>query len=311
MTGTGPRIVAAADALKPLGLSLIVGRDEFVITDKPDDLGETSIHYPTIERVEEWIADHRPTGAAQVKPLRYPPDTVAGWDSEAGGYRAGTDVLIATELPCRGFVRSSYAAIDGPWVQADGFQVRGLFRRGDAQRFTAAELRDHVEAFFTERGVVIEKPDAFEAFCFNYEPGINLEKASEQAAADMAAVAAPTGLIEQREPRVTDPVHYVSHGSPVRPDGTQAYTSQCRAAIVTEPPKTIRIFDPVHGTDEYLAASLFVINPTGTFHNQDVRYDSGTFTGPEREAAAGKPLPQVTCDDLSFEGGTWHWPGDQ
>ncbi|MFJ2029439.1 hypothetical protein [Streptosporangium sp. NPDC087985] len=33
-------------------------------------------------------------------------------------------------------------------------------------------------------------------------------------------------------PTVGRIVHYVSHGTPPRPDGTQAFTSQCRAAIV-------------------------------------------------------------------------------
>lgn len=35
-------------------------------------------------------------------------------------------------------------------------------------------------------------------------------------------------------PSVGRIVHCVSHGSPVREDGTQAYASKCRAAIVTD-----------------------------------------------------------------------------
>jgi hypothetical protein len=66
VTSIGPRLVAAAAALKPLGLTLIVSPDEFIITDKPDDLGgETSIHYESIDQVDAFIADNRRTGATQ------------------------------------------------------------------------------------------------------------------------------------------------------------------------------------------------------------------------------------------------------
>jgi hypothetical protein len=54
-------------------------------------------------------------------------------------------------------------------VQADGFMVRGLFRRGDAQRFSDAELRDLVAKFLNDHGVDIDPPDnpgTLEAFCF-------------------------------------------------------------------------------------------------------------------------------------------------
>ncbi|MGH3986590.1 MAG: hypothetical protein ACRDTZ_04645 [Pseudonocardiaceae bacterium] len=37
-----------------------------------------------------------------------------------------------------------------------------------------------------------------------------------------------------KAPQVGNSVHYVSHGTPTLPDGTQAYTSQCRAARITE-----------------------------------------------------------------------------
>jgi hypothetical protein len=169
--GTGParigaRVVAAAAALLPLGLSLVLHGDSFIVTDKPDDLSETAFVYKSIEQVEEFIADHRRTGAPRP--------------------------------------------------------------------------------------------------------------------------------VEQRKPRVGDDVHYVSHGSPVLADGTQVHTSACRAAKVTKAWSADMV-------------SLFVMNPTGTFHDSSVRYDSGTFAGPAREALPGAPLPLITCDDLTFEGGTWHW----
>jgi hypothetical protein len=95
-----------------------------------------------------------------------------------------------------------------------------------------------------------------------------------------------------------DKVHYASHGSPVREDGSQAYPSVCRAAIVTEVPEHV---------ENPQTLGLCVLNPTGMFFDRTVPFHPGTFTGPEREASPGEPLPLVTCDDLTFEGGTWHW----
>jgi hypothetical protein len=74
------------------------------------------------------------------------------------------------------------------------------------------------------------------------------------------------------QPSVGRIVHYVSHGSPVLPDGTQAYKSECRAAIITEVP-----------TND--ACALAVFNPTGMFFNRAL------YDGSENPA-----------------GGTWHWP---
>jgi hypothetical protein len=76
----------------------------------------------------------------------------------------------------------------------------------------------------------------------------------------------------EQKPSVGRIVHYVSHGTPVQPDGSQAYTAECRAAIVTEVPP-----------DD--AVALCVLNPTGMFFNRAL-YD-------------GSEQP---------EGGSWHWP---
>ncbi|MGA5764489.1 hypothetical protein [Nonomuraea bangladeshensis] len=73
-------------------------------------------------------------------------------------------------------------------------------------------------------------------------------------------------------PSVGRIVHYVSHGTPPREDGTQAYTSECRAAIVTE-------------TNTSDTVGLCVLNPTGQFFNRT-----------------------VTHDEDEKRGGTWHWP---
>lgn len=84
------------------------------------------------------------------------------------------------------------------------------------------------------------------------------------------------------KPSVGRVVHYVSHGTPVREDGTQAYASHCRAAIVTE------VCDNPDGLDpetDSPCVSLAVLNPTGMFFDQH--------------------LPQ---DEDGKAGGTWHWP---
>jgi hypothetical protein len=86
-------------------------------------------------------------------------------------------------------------------------------------------------------------------------------------------------------PSVGRTVHYVSHGTPVREDGSQAYTAQCRAAIITEvgeyPPGI-----PVAARHNVaVPVGLAVLNPGGLF------FDRG-----------------VMQSEIGHEGGTWHWP---
>jgi hypothetical protein len=78
-------------------------------------------------------------------------------------------------------------------------------------------------------------------------------------------------------PSVGRIVHYVSHGTPIRPDGTQEYPSACRSAIITEVDVAL---------DE---VGLCVFNPTGLFFH---------------------PLEPEGClyDETATEGGSWHWP---
>ncbi len=87
--------------------------------------------------------------------------------------------------------------------------------------------------------------------------------------------------MSEQKPSVGRVVHYVSHGTPPRRDGSQAYTSRCRAAIVTE------VCDIAHGmpTEAWECASLVVLNPTGQFFNE-----------------------HVLQDEDAHAGGTWHWP---
>lgn len=76
-------------------------------------------------------------------------------------------------------------------------------------------------------------------------------------------------------PSVGRIVHYVSHGTP----GGE-YTSQCRAAIITETIDTGVDSDPSE-----MVASLAVLNPEGMFFNT-----------------------HVIQDEDGHAGGTWHWP---
>lgn len=94
------------------------------------------------------------------------------------------------------------------------------------------------------------------------------------------------GHPDNERPTAARMVHYVSHGSPVLPDGTQRYSKQCRAAVVT-----------AAGEHPNLA-SLAVLNPTGMFFDVDVERDDGD---PLSTNAA-------LCDGRDHLGGSWHWP---
>lgn len=80
-------------------------------------------------------------------------------------------------------------------------------------------------------------------------------------------------------PSVGRVVHYVSHGTPVRGDGSQAFSATCRAATVTE----VDADDPGR-------VGLVVLNPTGQFFHPLI---AGGSVHAEAETAVG---------------GSWHWP---
>lgn len=116
--------------------------------------------------------------------MTYAPDVIAEYDPETGMYTIGGDEEFArAEVRARGFVPASSVRFTRDYVQGNAFQVRGLLRRGDAQRFKPAELEALVRQFFADRGVEYEQ---VEAFCFNYEPNVTVEEARIRAAVDAA-----------------------------------------------------------------------------------------------------------------------------
>lgn len=86
----------------------------------------------------------------------------------------------------------------------------------------------------------------------------------------------------EQAPSVGRMVHYVSYGTPIRADGTQAYSSQCRAAVITEVWYSDARLTQPSGT-----VGLCVLNPSGVFFHDSIDY----------------------CDDEDSRlPGTWHWP---
>ena len=103
------------------------------------------------------------------------------------------------------------------------------------------------------------------------------------------------------KPAIGRAVHYVSHGTP----GGE-YDKCCRAATITDiggwrttstqqDDETHRILHQKWDPD---MMGLVVHNPTGTFNNTTVPYDSGE---------QGTEDPQM-CDGLEHPGGSWHYP---
>ncbi|GIF16535.1 hypothetical protein [Actinoplanes teichomyceticus] len=111
------------------------------------------------------------------------------------------------------------------------------------------------------------------------------------------------------KPTVGRIVHYVSYGTP----GGE-YTSQCRAAVVTE--VNGPAFNPATGRDaeDSTVVGLCVLNPEGMFFNRSVLQSEPAETPgdpncPDR-AEHGKIFRYCACGWLPAtpRGGTWHWP---
>lgn len=89
-------------------------------------------------------------------------------------------------------------------------------------------------------------------------------------------------MSEWQKPSVGRVVHYVSHGTPVREDGTQAFKSEPRAAIITAVKSDTEV-------------DLCVLNPEGMFFNRGVLF-------------VGEGGPGYDAETGAYPGGTWHWP---
>lgn len=88
-------------------------------------------------------------------------------------------------------------------------------------------------------------------------------------------------------------VHYVSHGTPVREDGTQAFKSVCRSAEITEVGEWVS--GPHSGPHRQVG--LLVKNPTGLlFH--PISDGPCPYQYPEE--------PETRA--IFLKPGTWHWP---
>lgn len=118
-----------------------------------------------------------------------------------------------------------------------------------------------------------------------------------------------------QQPSVGRIVHYVSHGTPVRGDGSQAFTAECRAAIITEvaaPGGALLLTDSVAQDGDGVVVGLCVLNPTGIFLHRAAYHDGGETPGdpdcPNPHAQG--PHRYCACGwiEASYRGGSWHWP---
>ena len=99
-----------------------------------------------------------------------------------------------TQARALGFAPEDTSDFGSRWVQANGFMVRGLIDRGDAQKFSTEELLGLVAAFLAERGVRLQTPDILEAFCFNYGPRADLDEARIRVRMEQERAAAERGV---------------------------------------------------------------------------------------------------------------------
>lgn len=121
----------------------------------------------------------------------------------------------------------------------------------------------------------------------------------DERATDTVEASLPKGWTLGRTPKLADTVHYQAFGTP----GGE-YGKACRAAIVTEVGQWVNLDSAAWEADGVKlrtleqkwdpdALALFVMNPTGTFHN-----GAGQVGCQHVEPDDEQPIPR---------GGTWHW----
>lgn len=293
-----------------------------------------------------WSADRvvaeaqRTALGVRPRPTQFGPDTVG--QQPVGGDPNRIEVLGEVYSPdearAAGFVPKYVTRWSPEWVQADGFVVRGLFHRGDAQRFDTDRLRDLVSEWLALHGV--KHTSRPEAFTIAHEPEMDLHVARKLAARDKAEA-------QERHPAAGMEINFFA----TRPEAFQAVAERIReyagsrGALLYDqggflPPFDGRehTLDPAkpsvgrivhyvsHGTPggeygkECRAAQvteltgdpanpgqvgLFVANPTGLFLDRGVPEDQGRDE-PYTQAEADDGARQ--CDGRFHAGGTWHWP---
>jgi len=107
-------------------------------------------------------------------------------------------------------------------------------------------------------------------------------------------------------PTVGRIVHYVSHGSTAREDGSQVFPSRCQAALVTEVGAWITV-------DTVAAKSFSRSEGRPIQHAEQWWFDDAllltvhTASGSHKQVCKHDELP-LSGERSTYKPGTWHWP---
>ncbi len=171
-------------------------------TDCAGWLGLASARKEDVAAAVEYLrnAIEQPASTTAAPPrqrkVRYAADATADGAWADGIYRVTIDpghIVTSDRARALGFVPEVTGVWTDRWVQANMFQVRGVFARGDAQKFRTADLTDLVRDFLTGRGVELEVAEHPEVFCYNFTPSINFDEAAARARQDSREAAANGG----------------------------------------------------------------------------------------------------------------------
>lgn len=112
----------------------------------------------------------------------------------------------------------------------------------------------------------------------------------------------PARIIE-RKPQIGDRVHYVT-------DRTARDRPACCAATILGLGQVEVNEQNPDGDGIYRQTANLIVMPNETGHitwEHGILFVPGTYSAGERTFVPGEPMPVITCDDLSFAPGTWHW----